>query len=178
MTEKRHQRKDKAPIDDFREIFRAEHREIRDAFLALYDALGAGNKRSVTNLMKKLEALCGPHFRYEEEALYPALECIYGRIFIEKMFREHDDAIIDALQLASIMDKQGLRGRDAKEGQRLVRRMLPHVSDCEGLSIMVEVLPDSEVQRILDARERSRRENYPLFDWALRVRGTRHVRFG
>ncbi len=178
MTEKLRQRKDKAPIDDFQEIFVAEHREIRDVFIALYDALGTGNMRRMTELMKTLETFCGPHFRYLEEALYPALEPILGMTFIETMFRKHDNAIVDSLQLAAIIDKHGLRERDAKEGQRLVRRMLPYVSDCEGLSIMVEVLPDSEVRKILDVRERSLRDNFSLFGWALHVRGPRHLSLG
>jgi hypothetical protein len=48
--------------------------------------------------------------------------------------------------------------------------VLPHVSDCEGLSIMVEVLPETVVQEIVEARERARKDDLDLVDWATEVR--------
>lgn len=47
---------------------------------------------------------------------------------------------------------------------------MPHVSDCDGLSIMVERLPTEKVQSILDARDHSLRAGLDLLQWAKQVR--------
>ena len=53
---------------------------------------------------------------------------------------------------------------------RLTRGILPHVSDCEGLTIMVELFPGPAVESVLDARERAREEGLDLLTWARDVR--------
>jgi len=52
----------------------------------------------------------------------------------------------------------------------LIRGLLPHVSDCEGLSIMVERLPEEKVDTVLEARDRARQEDLNLLEWADSVR--------
>ncbi len=47
-----------------------------------------------------------------------------------------------------------------------VRSILPHVSDCEGLSIMVEKLDDKVVDSICNKVEEARRANIPLIEWS------------
>ncbi|MCC7352813.1 MAG: hypothetical protein IT330_03570, partial [Anaerolineae bacterium] len=61
--------------------------------------------------------------------------------------------------------------QDITRATQLIRRVLPHVSDCDGLSIMVERLPTEKVQRILDTRERSNAAGLNLLQWAGQVRG-------
>jgi hypothetical protein len=53
---------------------------------------------------------------------------------------------------------------------RLTRGILPHVSDCEGLTIMVELFPDSALEAVLDARARAREAGLDLLTWAGEVR--------
>jgi hemerythrin-like domain-containing protein len=158
-------------ITRYKEIFRAEHREIRDALLSLVAAFEKRNKRRIKSLLKTVAELSGPHFRYEEDALYPALIQIYGKLYIEHMLVEHDKAIVSALRLEQIAEKKKpLDDTDVKKAVHLVRGILPHVSDCEGLSIMVEVLPEGVSEDILKARDRARNDNFDLLTWANEVR--------
>jgi hypothetical protein len=157
-------------ITEYKEIFRGEHREIRDALLSLVDAFEKRSKRRIKKLLGTVAELSGPHFRYEEDALYPALVQIYGKLYIEHMLVEHDKAIISALRLEKLADKKPFDATDARQAIHLVRGILPHVSDCEGLSIMVEVLPETVAQDILSARERSKKDNFDLIKWATEVR--------
>ncbi len=157
-------------IEQFRELFRGEHREIRDSLLALLAAFEARDQRCAKTLLGTIGALCGPHFRYEEEALYPALVAIYGKLYIEHMLVEHDRAIIGALRLEKLAKKKPFDGTEARQATHIVRTVLPHVSDCEGLSIMVEVLPEKVARDILAARERARADNLDLAAWANDVR--------
>lgn len=161
---------DAAVLDEFLTVFRTEHREIRDTLLALYAAFEKRRKKRAATLLEKLDALSGPHFRFEEEALYPSLVPIYGKAYIEHMFREHDRAIVDAVHIGSVLSERRLDDQGANRGMRLVRRILPHVSDCEGLGIMVEIIPEDDVAGILAARERAHKEDLGLLDWARDVR--------
>jgi hypothetical protein len=157
--------------DEFTAIFRDEHRQVRDGLLGLIDALQAGDRERVTRLLGEIAALTGPHFRYEEETLYPALTGIFGEDYIDHLFEEHDGAIERAAAVAALDRKEHLTDADVSRAVRLVREILPHVSDCDGLSVMVELLPEPEVRSILRARERSLEEGLDLIAWAASVRG-------
>jgi hemerythrin len=154
----------------FRDLSHAEHRELRDILLALYDAF---DKRDLKRAAKLHGALCdhtGPHFRYEEETLHPLLEDVLGKVQVEHLNREHDRAIVDALYIGKLTEAKSLDDEAARQGMRLVRRIMPHVSDCDGLAIMVETMPEKSVKSILAARETALEENVSLLDWASQVR--------
>ena len=51
-----------------------------------------------------------------------------------------------------------------------LRGILPHVSDCEGLSIMVEKLDEKIVDNIIKIRENARKENINLMNSAEMIR--------
>lgn len=154
----------------FTRIFREEHRVVRDALLDLVQALEARDLERIRALLGQIAAATGPHFRYEEEALYPALVQIFGPAYVEHLLQAHDGAIAGAKRLVTIASQRTLSDDDVAEAMRLVRSILPHVSDCDGLSIMVERLPEAQVQAILDARERARSEGLDLLTWAGGVR--------
>ena len=154
----------------FSGVFRQEHREIRDALFALAQAFQERDKDRISATIEDIAGLAGPHFRYEEEALYPALVEIFGEAYIEKLLSDHDRAIGTAEALSELAPKENLSRNDAQRAVDFVRSILPHVSDCEGLSIMVETFPEAQIQKVLDARETSRREGLDLLQWATRAR--------
>ncbi|MFQ5857393.1 MAG: hemerythrin domain-containing protein [Anaerolineae bacterium] len=156
--------------DQFTQIFRGEHRKIRDALLDLIAAFEERDKARVQSRLNQAAVLTGPHFRYEEEALYPALVEIYGEEYIEKLLGDHDTAIGTAKQLIELAGKDPLTDDDVAKATRFIRSILPHVSDCDGLSIMTEVLAEEKVSSTLDARERSLAEGLNLLEWADKVR--------
>jgi len=93
--------------------------------------------------------------RYEEEALYPSLV---------------DFAIASARRLVELTDGRELSEPETSEAVRLTRGVLPHVSDCEGLTIMVELFPEPAVESVLEARDRAREEGLDILTWARKVR--------
>jgi hypothetical protein len=164
-------REKKAPAHErFREMAHAEHREVRDILLALYDAFGKRNLKRAKALQKEFCAHSGPHFRYEEEALHPLLEPIVGKVQVEHLNREHDRAIVDSIYMGRLTSEKSLSGEEGRQGQRLVRRILPHVSDCDGLAVMVEKMKDGDIETILAAREASMKDNIALLEWASETR--------
>jgi hypothetical protein len=156
--------------DRFTQIFRQEHRQVRDLLLELIEAFEGRDLPRARELLGRVAALTGPHFRYEEEALYPALTGIFGAGYIEELFRAHDRAIAGARRLVELAGKAELTDDEVAEAVGIVRGILPHVSDCDGLSIMVERLPEAQVQAILDRREESLAAGLDLLRWAETVR--------
>jgi hypothetical protein len=77
-----------ALADQFTQMFREEHRQVRDTLRDLVQAL-----------LRQAAALTGPHFRYEEEYLYPGLVQIFGEEYIEKLLGDHGVAIGTAKKL-------------------------------------------------------------------------------
>lgn len=157
--------------DQFAQVFREEHRKIRDTLLDMLHAFQQRDRIRIQTLLNSAAAYAGPHFRYEEESLYPALVEIFGQEYIDELYRAHDRAIGSAKRLIVLAGKDELSDGDVTEATKLILGILPHVSDCEGLSIMVEKLPNEKVQGLLETRERSRQENLDLIRWAEEVRG-------
>ena len=156
--------------DEFTEVFRSEHRQVRDALLGLIEAFEGRDADRARSLLGDIAALTGPHFRYEEESLYPALTAFFGSQYVEKLLGDHDAAIGAAARLVEIAGQDALAGEDVSEATRLVRGILPHVSDCDGLALMVEVLEPEAVESILSTRERALEEGLGLLEWAKRKR--------
>lgn len=157
--------------EDFYTEFRKEHRIIRDLLLGLITALLQQDNNKAGTLLKELDTITGPHFRYEEETLYPGLVHIFGEPYINKLLTDHDLAITRAKKLKTIIEKEKQAEGDYLEGINLVRAILPHVSDCEGLTIMVEKLPKEKVDAIINSMINSREQNIPLLRWSEKLRG-------
>jgi len=156
--------------DEFALLFREEHRKIRDSLLDLIQAFQNREKPRIQALLQQTAVYTGPHFRYEEEALYPALVEIFGQEYVDELLRAHDRAIATARKLVEKAGKDPLTDQDVAEATSLIRAVLPHVSDCDGLSIMVERLSEAKVRSILDTRETSRHAGLDLFSWVEQVR--------
>ena len=159
-----------SPFERFAAVFREEHRVVRDLLLDLVDAYENGNPVRARKVLTEVARITGPHFRYEEETLYPALVPVFGAEYIEKLLGDHDFAIASARRLVELTDGRRLSEQETSEAVRLTRGILPHVSDCEGLTIMVELFPGPAVESVLDARERAREEGLDLLTWARDVR--------
>jgi hypothetical protein len=158
------------PLTRFSTIFREEHRLVRDLLIDLVRAFEARDLPRATLLIGETATATGPHFRYEEESLYPALVPIFGTEYVEKLLGDHDFAIASARRLVELAGRETLTDDETAEAVRLVRGILPHVSDCDGLTIMVELLPDPSIESILATRDAAREEALDLLTWAAEVR--------
>lgn len=150
--------------DEFSRIFREEHRVVRDSLFDLSEAFGERDAARAGELLGKIAALTGPHFRYEEEVMYPSLVQIFGADYIDSLIDDHDGVIAGARRLVELAGSD-LGDAEVEEARRIIRGMLPHVSDCDGLSIMVERLSDDEVAAIFANRESSLAANVDLLTW-------------
>jgi Hemerythrin HHE cation binding domain len=139
-------------VQEFTEVFRAEHRQVRDLLLELVRAFADRDVEHVRSLVAAVAAATGTHFRYEEEAIYPQLVGIFGDAYVGKLLAGHDGAIRNTRELLWLAGNDPLTREQAERGAELARAILPHVSDCDGLAIMIETLPSEVASQILAAR--------------------------
>lgn len=142
-------------VNQFIETFRDEHRRMRDILLSLGDAFETSDHQAIRDGVEEMEAQAAPHFLYEEEALYPALAELYGDGYVDKLLEEHDLAVAAAQELIGLAQKEQIDEEAAEYGAELVRRLLPHVSERDGIAMIVEVLSPEKVETIRGAQEKS-----------------------
>jgi hypothetical protein len=151
------------------EEFRQDHRKVRDGLLSMATALGQNEVAKAREILGGLNALVGPHFRYEEEALYPAMKQFLGE-YVDQLFEEHDGVIKTAKDCVQLLSKDSLSQQEADEAIKATRALLIHVSNCDGLAILTERLTSQELSALADKYSQTRKEGVPLLDWADSVR--------
>jgi len=149
-------------VEQFNEAFRDEHRQLRDMLLGLIDAFQSNDSERARQGIAELAEQAAPHFHYEQDALYPALAEVHGDEYVEKLLDEHEQAVAAAYQLAALAEEEEFSDQELEYGLELVRQLLPHVSDRDGLAVMVEVLEPSAIKKIHKAQTESKRSGVSL----------------
>lgn len=149
--------------------FRDDHRKVRDLLLDLASAVEKGDIEKARVTLGNIDTLVGPHFRYEEEALYPAMKEFLGE-YVDSLIDEHDGAISTAQTAASLLSKPSVSPGEAKEAAKAARALLVHVSNCDGLNILTERLPQEQLDYLAHRYEEARAAGVPLLKWAETIR--------
>ena len=151
----------------FIESFRDEHRQLRDLLLALRSAIEIGDSAGIQQGLGELAATVGPHFFYEGEALYPALAQLYGSEYVERLQAEHERELGVARELAELAEEE-LSPDDTDRALELIGDLLPHVSERDGIAVIVEVLPEEQVKAIAKVREHAHKRRVTIHEAAKR----------
>lgn len=153
------------PILEFRE----DHRKVRDGVLEIARALEKKDVKKARAILGKINTFVGPHFRYEEEHLYPALKRFLGE-YVDDLVKEHDGIIATARGCARLLSKDVLNKKEAEDARKKALAFLIHVSNCDGLAILSERFSKKELSRLGDKLARSRKQGVTLLDWAAKIR--------
>lgn len=153
------------PIQEFRQ----DHRKVRDGLIEIIEALNAKDVVKARQILGNLNTVVGPHFRYEEEALYPALRVFLGE-YVDQLLSEHDGVINTARTCAELLGKDKLTDEEAKQAANAARALLVHVSNCDGLAILSERLSSRELNELGEKFATARKAGVPLLDWAANIR--------
>lgn len=154
------------------ETFQTEHREVRDTLLGLSDAIEKEDLDRARELVEEANRHAGPHFQYEEDALYPALIQFFGEAKVKELIEEHDEAIEAARTLAELTQQDTLSEADKQEALRQLPTMLVHVSDCDGLTVYLEKVDDEVFEDIERSIEAAHDQELTLTEYAETVRPT------
>lgn len=157
-----------ATLDPIAE-FRSDHRQVRDGLLELTAALQEKDLARAREILGNIDKIVGPHFRFEEEALYPALRNFLGE-YVDDLLKEHDGVIATARACATLLQKSQLSDEEAKEAAKNARALLIHVSNCDGLGILAERLTPQELTNLGEKLAAARRAGVSLLNWADTIR--------
>jgi hemerythrin-like domain-containing protein len=152
------------------ENFTEEHREVRDTLMDLVEAVKRDDVETAREKLAEIDELSGPHFRYEEETLYPALVEYFGEEQVIDLVEEHDEAIETARELDKLLQDETVPEDEKDSIVETVSPLLVHVSDCEGLTIYMEEMSDETLDKVAESRERALEENAPLTEYAGEIR--------
>ncbi|MBI4267202.1 MAG: hemerythrin domain-containing protein [Chloroflexi bacterium] len=153
------------PIVEFRE----DHRKVRDGLLDLAGFAEEGNLSKARDILARIDHLVGPHFRYEEEHLYPTLREFLGD-YVDSLIVEHDGAIATAKTAARLLSQSSLSEEERKAVAKAARALLVHVSNCDGLNILAERLSQDKLDQLAGHYARARSQAVPLLRWADTIR--------
>ncbi len=157
------------PIVEFRE----DHRKVRDSLLDLASAAEAGDVAKARDILGQIDTMVGPHFRYEEETLYPAMKEFLGD-YVDSLIDEHGGAIDTAKTAAKVLSQSSLSKEEGKAVAKAARALLVHVSNCDGLNILAERFSQEKLDELGEHFAQSRAEGVPLLRWAETIRKGQH----
>jgi hypothetical protein len=157
-------------IDAIAEI-RDDHKKVRDTLLEIIDAIRRRDVTKAYELLIILDKLGGPHFRAEEETMYPLMKRFYGEEYYSRLLDEHDRVIRAARKLAETLGKGEITPEEADELVRVIQNeIMPHPITCSGLEIFMERLTREELDKIGESLVAARKEGLPLLEWSQTVR--------
>ena len=157
-----------ATLDPITE-FRQDHRKVRDGILEIIEALKAKDVLRARKILGNMNILVGPHFRYEEESLYPALKIFLGE-YVDQLLSEHDGVINTARTCATLLQNDNLTDKESQEAANAARALLVHVSNCDGLAILSERFSAQELNALGEKFALARKAGIPLLEWAEKIR--------
>jgi len=143
--------------EEFVAVFEDEHRQLRDVLLEMIDAFENGEEERATEAIETMAELVGPHFHYEQQALYPALAEVLGDEQAQTLFEEHAQAVEAARQLAELAEQEALDEEAAAQGAELARQLLPHVEGMDDVVAVIEVMEPETVKKIHKAQKEAKR---------------------
>ncbi len=153
------------PIAEFRE----DHRKVRDGILDITEALKHRDVRKAREILGNINVFVGPHFRYEEEHLYPALRALLGE-YVDQLVSEHNTVIATAKACAQLLSKDNLTDRESDDAVKAAMAILVHVSNCDGLAILSERFTKKELDDLGKKFAEARKKGVPLLEWADKIR--------
>ena len=159
-----------AKVDAIAQL-QTDHVQVRDILLDIIEAARRQDATKALELLLRLDKLGGPHFQWEEESFYPALEKFFGPQYKEYLLSVHDRIIKTARKLATILGKGEITEKEVEEVINLVRtEILPHPIECEGLTLFSERLSQKELDDMAKHFASVRKQGLALLEWADTVR--------
>jgi hypothetical protein len=153
---------------------RDDHLKVRDTLLNLIEAIKRLDSTKAFELLITLDKLGGPHFRFEEDVMYPLLKKFFGEEYYNRLLEEHDRVIKAAKQIAEVLGKGSITSEEADRLVKIIQNeILPHPITCSGLEIFMEKLSQEELDKLAENIIASRKADVPLLEWAESIRERR-----
>lgn len=137
--------------------FHTDHHQVVSALFELRKAIAERNVASVRQVLGAAEGLVGPHFKFEELYLYPALEPFLGEAYGKKLLNEHDGIFRSIRKIAQLAQSDSWDDAQYESAMANLELIYEHPISCDGLSLWIERLPEGQredlLQKMLDTRK-------------------------
>jgi hypothetical protein len=138
--------------------FHADHQKVVDALFNLRQAIAASDLARIRSILESAEGLIGPHFKFEELYLYPALEQFLGEGHVKRLVNEHDGIFRSVRRIAQLAEKDVWSDPDRSSAQANLELIYEHPVSCDGLTLWMERLSPEEQQQLLEKMSEIRRQ--------------------
>lgn len=147
------------------EEFHSDHQKVVSALFELRQAIVAQDIPRVRAILGAAEGLVGPHFKFEELYLYPALERFLGETHVKKLFNEHDGVFRSVRRIAQLAQEDTWSESERESARANLEMIYEHPISCDGLSLWMERLSPTEQQDLLVKMQQVRRQGTKLSEY-------------
>lgn len=137
------------------EVAHEEHRRLLDLLTAIESAEERGQADRVAALAQEARTLAGPHFDYEQRAVFPHLLGSLGAKFVEDLELAQEGVVTALRSIEELAGSGRVHEAAAAETRRLVRSARVAVISCDALAETFERQPADVAELALAARERA-----------------------
>jgi hypothetical protein len=138
--------------------FHADHQKVVNALFDMRQAIAAREVGRVRSILAVAEKLVGPHFKFEELYLYPALEPFLSEGRIKRLLNEHDGIFRGVRHIAKLAQKDTWLDADAHSAMENLEVIYDHPVTCDGLSLWIEKLPSERQEELYYQMQECRRQ--------------------
>ncbi|MCW5979664.1 MAG: hemerythrin domain-containing protein [Bryobacteraceae bacterium] len=147
--------------------FHADHQKVVGALFELRQAIAALDITRVRSILEDAEGLIGPHFKFEELYLYPALEQFLGESHVKRLVNEHDGIFRSVRRIAQLAQKEAWSDSDRASAEANLELIYEHPIGCDGLTLWMERLSPTEQQELDDRMQEIRRQGTKFSEYYL-----------
>jgi len=142
------------------------YRKVRDALTELRDAIQAREEGRARSALQQVRGFLGPHFRYEESAVFPALRERLGAARVRRLRKRHEEAVGWVRSLSGLLDDGLEEGGRADRAEAHIQELLLLVTATAGQTLLIETFSLDALKTILDEREQALVDGMDLLEWA------------
>jgi hemerythrin superfamily protein len=149
---------------DYIQEFRNDHEWVIDTLSSLKQAVTESDFGKAREIVESLDKNVGPHFLFEEEALYPALRTFLGE-YIDELLGEHEGALEVVSGLKELLAGESLSDENRRKVERFISAFYVHASNCDGLALLAKRLSDAQQKELSEKLQWARQTGKPLTVW-------------
>jgi hypothetical protein len=145
--------------------FHADHAKVVQALMDLRNAIQARDPARVRTTLSQANLLVGPHFKFEEQNLYPSLTEFLGEAGVQRLLTEHDGVFRGVAALVELADRDVWSEAEARSAGANLELIWEHPVTCDGLSLYIERLSAETRASLLEKMEEKRQEGTTLLEY-------------
>jgi hemerythrin HHE cation binding domain-containing protein len=145
--------------------FHSDHQKVVNALFDLRQAIETSDVSRVRSILDSAEGLVGPHLKFEELYLYPALERFLGEYYARGLVNEHDAVIRSIRRIAQLTQKEAWSDVEHQSAMTNLELIYEHPISCDGLSLWIERLSAEKQFQLLEKMLEVRRQGTTLSEY-------------